>query len=379
MKTFRLLALLTVAAVSAVLVAAALPETILAGDAVNYRERMAELFRGRLPYRDFAFEHQPMMLIPLALAWLAGGSASQPAYVVTFAAVSLLSLAGIGVLLVAAGHRLLIEDLPQRWLLVTIPLLPFLLFRNDSFSVLLVLGGLLLAMRGREGGSLIMAVMGVLAKIWPAALGVVSWWRGKRASTVVIAATAAAAIAVNFSPPVQSIVRAGGLHTETVAGSVIGFGRALRGSDLGIVRTATAYIDAPGWTLGINLLVGGAIALLALRAVRTEFSWERCWCLVGALTIGGVLASPFFSTQYVSWFAPFAAIRRQTTWQMLGVSVLSLIVIVGWFRLFDGTIWWWAVLLARNALVIVVGGSLIRAMSLSDRSRRSVEATNTVR
>jgi hypothetical protein len=224
-----------------------------------------------------------------------------------------------------------------------------------------------------------MAVMGVLAKIWPAALGVVSWWRGKRASTVVIAATAAAAIAVNFSPPVQSIVRAGGLHTETVAGSVIGFGRALRGSDLGIVRTATAYIDAPGWTLGINLLVGGAIALLALRAVRTEFSWERCWCLVGALTIGGVLASPFFSTQYVSWFAPFAAIRRQTTWQMLGVSVLSLIVIVGWFRLFDGTIWWWAVLLARNALVIVVGGSLIRAMSLSDRSRRSVEATNTVR
>jgi hypothetical protein len=377
MKTARFLAFLTVAGMGAVVIAAALPETILAGDAVNYRERMAELFSGQWPYRDFAFEHQPVMLVPLALAWLGGGHVSQPAYVIAFAAVSLLCLAGVGMMLVAVGRHLATEDLPQRWLLVTVPLLPFLLFRNDGFAVLLAIGGLLLAMRGREGSSLTLAVAGVLAKIWPSVLGVAAWWRGRRTSTVVIGAAAAVAVAINFSPSVQSIVQAEGLHTETVTGSVIGLVRALRNSELGIIRTATAYIDAPGWTLAINLLIGGALALFALRVLRTEFSWKRCWCLVGALTIGGVVASPFFSTQYVAWFAPFAAIRRRPAMLMLGVSTLSLVVILGWFHLFEGAVWWWTVLLVRNVLVILLGLEMAKMAGYEEHSSPALVTSNT--
>ena len=82
-----MLGLLIVACLAAVTIAASLPETILAGDAVNYRERMISLFAGQMPYRDFAFEHQPLMVVPMAVAWLAGGFSSQPAYVLATAAI----------------------------------------------------------------------------------------------------------------------------------------------------------------------------------------------------------------------------------------------------------------------------------------------------
>jgi hypothetical protein len=41
---WKFIGFLAVASMGAVVIAAALPETILAGDAVNYRERMIELF-----------------------------------------------------------------------------------------------------------------------------------------------------------------------------------------------------------------------------------------------------------------------------------------------------------------------------------------------
>jgi hypothetical protein len=354
-RTWRLLGLLAISCVAAVTIAAGLPETILAGDAVNYRERMSSLFAGHVPYRDFAFEHQPLMIVPMALAWLAGGFSSQPAYVLATGAISFLCLAGVTGLLVWSERELRLGGWTARWLLVLVPLLPFLLFRNDGFSILLAVAAVALGMKGMETGSLTAAIAGTLSKIWPAVIVPVNWWRGKRAQAVLIVSAAALGLAINFSPSVQAIQQPQGVHTESVAGSVLGLFRSLRGVDLAITRTATAYIDAPRWALGINLATGGIIAVLALRAIRHPFRWEKGWALAGALTVAGVLASPFFSTQYVAWFAPFAAIRRRPATLMLCVSLLSLVVILGWFRLFEGVIWWWTVLLLRNALVVLLG------------------------
>ena len=377
MRIWRLLGLLIVACLAAVTIAASLPETILAGDAVNYRERMISLFAGQMPYRDFAFEHQPLMVVPMAVAWLAGGFSSQPAYVLATAAISFLCLAGVTGILVWSEHELHLEGWTARWLLVLVPLLPFLLFRNDGFSILLVVAAIALAMKEMESGSLVAAAAGTLSKIWPVVMAPLMWWRRKRFQAGILLVAAAVGLAINFSPSVQVIQRPQGVQTETIVGSLLGFFRSLRGVDLEITRTATAYIKAPDWSIGVNVAIGAIFAVMALRAMRQNFGWDKGWTLLGALTVAGVLASPFFSTQYVSWFAPFAAIRRHTMWQMFGISVLSLVMILGWFSLFEGATWWWTVLVARNALVIVLGASLVRAINAPDTLSLAHHSTNT--
>lgn len=80
------------AAVASLLFAAAFPDAILAGDADPYRQRMVELFSGKLPYLDFPFEHLPLMIIPMSLAWVLGGFNDLRSYVFAFAAVSTVCL-----------------------------------------------------------------------------------------------------------------------------------------------------------------------------------------------------------------------------------------------------------------------------------------------
>jgi hypothetical protein len=360
---------LAIASIGAVVIAAALPETILAGDAANYRTRMVELFWGRVPYWEFPFEHQPIMIIPLALAWLLGGFKSQPVYVILVAVVSFLCLAVVTRLLLATERRLEAEGWAARWLLAVLPLLPFLLFRNDAFSILLTVASLVLAMRGREVASGLTAAAGVLAKIWSVVLAPVQWWRGKRAVASLLLLASAAAVAINFSPAVQSIQETRGLHTETIAGSIFGLWRSLGHFDLRIVHTATAYIDAPTWALALNGVAGLAIVITAVRSARGAFTWSRGWTLAGAFTVAGVMASPFFSPQYVSWFAPFAAQHRRTTWSMFAISLLSLVLVLGWFELFEGSVWWWGLLIVRNALAILLGLQLATAVAADSPNR----------
>jgi hypothetical protein len=245
-------------------------------------------------------------------------------------------------------------------------LLPFLLFRNDAFSILLTVAAISLAMSGRNSMSLIAAVAGILSKIWTAVLSPIYWRRGRRADGVVLLGVAAFGLAINFSPSVQSIQQVGGLHTETLAGSVVGLFRALRGVDLDITGAATAYIDAPGWTLGFNLVIGALVGTVALKSLMSDGGWRSAWPFVGAMTVAGVLASPFFSTQYVAWFAPFTAFGRRSTFQMLAVSTMSLVLILSWFELFEGSVWWWGLLLARNVLITFLGFELARAANRFD-------------
>ena len=81
----RIVLAVIVASVASVLLAAVLPETILAGDAEAYRARMAEMFSGRLPYLEFNFEHLPGAIIPMSIAWLLGGSQSLQAFALALA------------------------------------------------------------------------------------------------------------------------------------------------------------------------------------------------------------------------------------------------------------------------------------------------------
>src|SRR5690606_4273991 len=120
------------------------------GDPAIYRERVADILDGGWPYRDVPFEHLPVMLVPMMAAWWMGGSVSQSFYVVSFVILMSLMIVVIGWLIDVLGERLERPRPGTGWLVVTVPLLPMVLFRNDPFVVLLDVAALLSFVVGRN-------------------------------------------------------------------------------------------------------------------------------------------------------------------------------------------------------------------------------------
>jgi hypothetical protein len=321
---------------------------------------MIELFSSRVPYFDFPFEHQPLMIVPLALAWLLGGSSSQPGYVIALAALSFIWLALTTTVLGISFRRWSEPDLALRFVVILIPLLPLLLFRNDSFSVLLsVVGGYLLIANRNQPGT-IAAVLGTLSKIWSGVLGVVTFWKKQWIATTIIFLAVVASVAINFSPPVQAIQQGDGIHTETLAGSILGLFRSATGTALDINTAATAFLSAPQWWLAVNLIASFPVVWQVRRRLREPFHEMQAWMIVGALTAALLVASPFLSPQYIAWVFPFAAARTRSTVIALGLSTATIAMAVGWYSLFDGAIWWWALTVARNLGLLGLGIEMAR-------------------
>jgi hypothetical protein len=355
--------LLLLASIAAVLLAAALPDTILAGDTVNYRERMVELFAGKVPYFEFAFEHQPVMILPMALAWLLGGASGQPAYVLAFASLSFSALAATTAVLGKVDRHWAEGGLALRFVILVIPLLPLLLFRNDSFSVLLTAAGGYLLITGKIGSGLVTTVVGVLSKIWSGVLGAILIWRRRWIATGIVVLTVAGALAINFSPSVQEIQQGEGIHTETLAGSALGLYRVVSRVPLDINRAATAFLDGPAFLLVINLVASLPILWLVFGRLREPFEETSAWMILGALTAALLLASPFFSPQYIAWVLPFAAFRRRFTVVAFILSIASIAMALGWYSLFEGAPWWWGLTLARNLGLLMLGIEMARQVT----------------
>ena len=351
----RVILLLLVASAAAVYFAAAFPDAVLAGDALDYRGLMIEMFDGNVPYVDLSYPHLPLMLVPMSLAWLIGGSRDLQAYAFALAAISTVIIVGTGLILRRIEQGFAINDLTARWMILTVPGLPFLLFRNDPWVVFLAVAGILLSFQGRKVASVLTLGAGVLAKGWPGLWTPVEWRRGNRWAALGLATFTLLSVAILLSPPLQSAQDSRGTHTETVAGSVTGLARSLDGSALQLERSAAVYIRGPWWLLMINVAFGGLIALSAVRGMRSPFELTRSWQLMGALTAALIVASPFFSTQYVAWLSPFAAVDRRATAVMFPVNVASLVLLTSWHQMFEGAIWWWGLLVVRNFLFIIVG------------------------
>ena len=368
-----------IACAAGVYFAAAFPDSVLAGDALDYRGLMVEMFSGKLPYLEMAFPHLPVMIFPMAAAWLIGGREDLQAYAFALAGVSTAIITATGLVLRKIETGFGVPDLTLRWLLLVVPLLPFLLFRNDSWVVFLALAGILLANRGKKAASVLALGTGALAKGWPGLWAAIEWKRGSRWVALSIAAFTLASFAILVSPPLQSAQDSRGTHTETLAGSVTGLARSINDSDLRLERSAAVYIDGPRWLLAVNVAFGALICLMAWPGLRSESGWAKSWRLMGALTAALIIASPYFSTQYVAWLTPFAAVDRRATAIMLPVNTLSLILLTSWHEMFEGTVWWWALLVLRNLLFIIVGIYLARSSGASapwpGRQGRSLVAT----
>ena len=355
MSRLKVTLVLLVASAAAVYFAAAFPDAVLAGDARDYRGLMAEVFSGRLPYLDLPFPHLPVMLVPMTVAWLIGGSRDLQSYAFALAAVSTAIIVATGLVLRQIEVRLDMRDLTLRWLLLTVPVLPFLLFRNDSWVVFLAVGGILLAAHGKKLASVLLLGAGCLAKGWPGLWAPIEWKRGNRWVAATLGGFVLLSFAILLSPSLQSAQDARGAHTETVAGSVTGLARSISGSALQLERSSAVYINGPGWLLAVDVALGGLIGLASLRGLQGSFEWTRSWRVMGALTAALIVASPYFSTQYVAWLSPFAAIDRRATAVMLSVNTISLILLTTWHEMFNGAVWWWAILVFRNLLFVGLG------------------------
>ena len=355
MSRVKVTFVLLTASAAGVYFAAAFPEAVLAGDALDYRGLMVEMFSGRLPYVDLPFPHLPLMLVPLTLAWVIGGSRSLQSYAFALAGVSTAIIVATGLVMRQIEIQLGIRDLTVRWVILTVPVLPFLLFRNDPWVVFLTLAGILLAISGRKLASVLILGAGCLAKGWPGLWAAVEWKRRNRWVAISLAAFTLVAFGVLLSPPLQSAQDSRGTHTETLAGSVTGLVRSIEGSDLRLERSSAVYIDGPWWLLAVNVACGALIAISASRAFRERFDWARSWGLMGALTAALVVSSPFFSTQYVAWLSPFAAVDRRATVGTVSVNVMSLVLLTSWHEMFEGSVWWWLLLVVRNLIFILVG------------------------
>ena len=355
MNRLKVTLVLVVASAAGVYYAAAFPDAVLAGDARDYRGLMADVFSGRLPYIDLPFPHLPVMLVPMTVAWLIGGSRDLQSYAFALAAVSTAIIVATGLVLRQIEIRLDMRDLTVRWLVLTVPVLPFLLFRNDSWVVFLAVAGILVAAHGKKLASALILGAGCLAKGWPGLWAPIEWKRGNRLVAATLGGFVLVSFAILLSPPLQSAQDARGTHTETVAGSVTGLARSISGSDLQLERSSAVYINGPGWLLAADAALGGLIALASLRGLRGSFEWTRSWRVMGGLTAALVVASPFFSTQYVAWLSPFAAVDRRATALMLPVNIISLILLTSWHEMFNGAVWWWGILVFRNLLFVGLG------------------------
>ena len=329
------------------------------GDPQIYRNRMVLLFDGSIPYLNFQYEHLPLVLVPMVLAWVLGGGLGPGIYTVVFAMLMAICLAATAILLDRISEDGPTQRAGFRWVLLAAPLVPIVLFRSDPFPVALAVGGLLAMVTGREVAAISLEFSGVLAKGWPVVLATAEWSRGHRIRSVGLVVAAIALFGSSLALPGFSEVRSfSGIHSETAMGALLVAIRSAGGADLGITSQAGAsYVLVPVWASVANLTLGVLVALLALARMQPGFSIDRAARVMAALTLALLLGSPLLSPQFILWATPFLALHRSRRVLRLAivVTVLTLIYMTGWNPEFEGAQWWVWVLNLRNLALIALG------------------------
>jgi hypothetical protein len=307
------------------------------------------------PYRDFPVEYPPVSLGAIEL--VAGTNGNQTgANLVWFMA--LCDLVTVAALAFGWGRRAAVF-----YLLLTVPLLGFLLTTIDLISVALAVGAVALMVRGRERLGGVALAAAILAKVWPLALLPMMVLQRKRRALVwsVAALTLGTLVWVWWGGPSGPLQVATQRHTpgweyESVIGSVLW---ALGRGGFVTIDASTRLGVAPGWAKA--LLLGAAIAGIAAvwyRASRRE-PREIGLPAVAAVSIL-MLSAPLLSPPYMIWLAPWAAIActertGYVRWLLAALMLVSGLMLVATSALADVALWSVkALLLLRNALLAAV-------------------------
>jgi Glycosyltransferase family 87 len=323
-------------------------------------------------YRDFPVEYPPVSLGAIEL--VGGASANETGtHLIWFMVIC--DLAIVAALTFGWGRRTAVY-----YLVLTVPFLGFLYMTIDLLSAALAVGGVALAVRGRERVGGVAVAAAVLAKVWPiAVLPLMFVQRRLRALAWSLAALTFGTFAwVWWGGPSGPLQVATQRHTpgweyESLVGSVLW----ASGRGFVSINDSARLGTAPGWAkallLGAAVIGIGAVWYRAFRRDRQELGLPA----MAAVSIL-LLAAPLLSYPFMIWLAPWAAIAwaertGYIRWLLASLMLVSGVLVVSYSSaLADQALWSVkAILLLRNALLVAVP-----AIYLLERGNATAEETH---
>ena len=299
---------------------------VLAGDTLRYRQ-IADA-RGR-PYRDFQVEFPPVSLgmVEVVATDTTGGTAAR------LGAVQLaLDLAIAAMLLAGWGQTAAVA-----YLVLGLPLIPFVYFRIDLLSVALALGGVLLVEKRRDRLGGLALSLAVLAKVWPIVVAPILLLSKRRRPVVWFGASLVAGIGAwtvwggpSGLSQVGTFREAQGWQIQSLIGSVYRlFSRSAVRLEAGADRVGVA----PLWARG--MLVALIVTLVFLVWVRSAGCLELADSVAPLTAVAVLLVlSPLLSPQYLTWLLPWAAISISRG-ERIQAEIVALAVLLSAFLVYQ--------------------------------------------
>gem|GEM_PF-6188250 len=342
----------------------------IAGDPPWYNAIATAVLDGSIPYIDVPIEHLPGALVPMLVV---GAISSITA--MSFEALWPFAMGAAFVASVALADRIPSHfNSGRRYLVLSLPLLPLVLFRIEPWLMVWVVASLALAFRGRWPGFVGTTFLASMTKGWPIILFALPFRFGRKAVAVGgAAATLLPLMAIAMLPGFREGRAFDGIHTETIVGNLILVSRGLAGSDLQLIGVAgAAYTEAGSLAVFANALIGLPFIVISVVLVLRRESTNELVQALGVGVMGIILASPLFSSQFLFWLVPFILLIS-SRWRRVYVvaSIATLLTVILWVPLAPT---WSVIVLARNALLIALAigwtSDLLKTTSSSEPKQR---------
>ncbi len=323
--------------------------SVLVADVNAYEQIGAEVLDGAVPYTQLAIEHLPVSFLPIAaLSWVADvlGVGLVLVWVLAMAA----AFIGSVVVIDSIDPN---EATGRRFLFVSLPLLPLVLFRLEPWVVLLAVVSIAAYAANEQTKGAVWTVVATLSKGWPIVLVAYPWQRGRRWLAVGVTTASGVLLAIVAASDGFQRARAfDGIHSETIVGNLVLVWRHFMSIPLGLGDAAGAvYVAVPDIAVFVNAIPGIVLFGIAVYAVaRHESSFRDLTLIVGLAVLGIMLMSPLFSTQFIFWLAPFAAFAST---EIRRVYVVAATIGLASVTVFEPAALWWSIeVLSKNIAIV---------------------------
>ena len=316
-----------------------------------------------IAYRNFPVEYMPLQTL-FDRAFADGDVAAAAVRIAVIA--FLADIAAAVAMLWGWGRRQAVT-----YLLLGLPLLPFLYLRFDLVAVALAAWSIALLQRRREELGGVALALAVMAKLWPVVLVPIFAFRKARRGLVggVVVCVALGGWWYLTGGPkgpfqVLSFRDARGWHVESVVGSL-----------LWVLRRGVPYREADAIRIGHAALSAKAVLFAGLLACEAVI-WRRASRdgrePAGAAALAAVatlaIFSPLFSLQMAAWLLPFTALafegdhdeRHTAGVATLAVILTGLVALVWREQAATPASWVGWLVLARNLVWIDIVVSWLR-------------------
>jgi tetrahydromethanopterin S-methyltransferase subunit F len=245
-------------------------------------------------------------------------------------------------------------DSGRRYLLLSLPLLPLVLFRVEPWLMVWVVASLSFAFRSEWQKSSLAAVVASLTKGWPILLFALPFRAGQRRIALSAGVlTALLLFGIALLPGFREGRAFDGIHSETIVGSMLLAYRGAIGASPQLVGAAgAAYVGAGSWAAVLNIMIGLPFVLIGIRALSRSSEVRTQTIATGLVVAGVILGSPLLSAQFVFWLVPFVLFLKlghRTLY--FAASAVTLATMIWWE---PAELAWSALVVGRNGLLLAL-------------------------